>query len=209
MTLRKYFTLDGIMNLPSHVRLWLLVVIFLLLIGLAYIFYIRFASINVVKLHRQENNLRVQYTVNHKRLLQFQVYKKQAGVLSKTFEPLSLQLPKQIQMAPLLRSISNIGQDVGLRFKLFDPLPLKKHDHYTVLPIDITVSGNYHQLASFINRISQLDQLITFENFVIKSSVKDEEGEQEQLADMNNLNMSMLLYVYYRNIQTKDDIGDA
>jgi len=209
MLLHKYFTLDGIISLSSRARLWLLVAIFLLLIGLMYIFSIRSALNNVVKLHKQENDLRTQYAVNYKRLLQFQAYKKQVGVLNKNFTSLSSQLPKQIQMASLLRSISNIGQNVGLQFKLFDPLPLKKHDHYIILPIDITVSGDYHQLASFVNRISRLNQLITFEKFVIKGLVKDKEDESEQLVDENNLNMSVLLYVYGSGAQTKNKAGGA
>lgn len=209
MISHKYFTLDGIISLPSHVRLGLLVVIFLLLVGFMYIVSVRSALNNVLKLHEQENDLRTQYTVNYRRLLQFQVYKKQVGVLNKNFAPLSSQLPKQIQMASLLRSISNIGQNVGLQFKLFDPLSLKKQDRYVVLPIDITVSGNYHQLAGFINRISRLNQLITFEDFVIKGLTKEKGGGSEQLVDAGNLNMSVLLYVYYSGAQTKNDAGDT
>lgn len=197
MQLRKYFTIDAIINWSLHAKMGALAAIFLIIIFLAYFIDIQSGLSDLMRLQRQENDLRIQYRINYKRWLHLQAYKKQAVKLSETYNKLSLQLPKEVEMSALLRSISGIGQDSGLQFKLFDPLLPKHQDRYVILPIDMTISGNYHQLANFINRLSRLDRLITFENFVIKDVVV--ENKQEDIVTDRNLSMSLLIFIYYQN----------
>lgn len=199
MQLRKYFTFDAIMNWPFYAKISALAVIFFIIVFVAYYVDIQSGLSRLVSLQKQESDLKKQYSVNYKRWLYLQAYKKQAAKLNETYKKLSLQLPKEVEMSALLRSISGIGQDSGLHFKLFDPLRPKQQNRYVILPINMIVLGNYHQLANFINRLSRLDRLITFENFVIKDTVV--KNKQEDLVTDRGLHMSLLIFIYYQNAQ--------
>ena len=204
-SLREIITLDKIIGWPLRTKVIALVVIFFGLLLLAYFFDVQPTLSNLAKLQKQESGLRDQCSINRKRLLRAKAYKQHAANLNKRFELLALKLPKEVQMSVLLKSISGIGKDSGLQFKLFDPLKAETKAKYVILPINIAVLGSYHQVANFINRISRLDRLITFESFAIKTIPIG--GKSTESLEENQLNMSLLLFVYYQHAQVKKKEG--
>lgn len=206
-SLREVITIDNILSWSSRTKTVVFALLFFVLLLLGYFFVVRPELFNTMKLRNQENNLREQYAINYKRLLRAKAYKQQANKLNKQFEVLSLKLPKKVQMSTLLRSISSIGKDSGLHFNLFDPLKTEIKEKYIILPINISVEGSYHQLANFINSISRLDRLITFESFMIK--ILPAKGKQAESLQENKLDMSLLLFVYYQRVQVNEQKGGA
>jgi type IV pilus assembly protein PilO len=62
---------------------------------------------------------------------------------------LEKQLPSKAEMAALLSDINQAGLGRGLQFELFKPgQVLVARDYYAELPIDIKVTGNYHDIGS-------------------------------------------------------------
>lgn len=91
----------------------------------------------------------------------------------------------QDQLPYLLATISEIGRSVGLEFKQFKPeqeehaekpdpsgqqskrprgrkkVSSEDLDFYTRTPLAITIKGSYYSLIMFLDRISQLDRIVT------------------------------------------------
>ncbi|HIC91133.1 MAG TPA: hypothetical protein EYP21_03540 [Syntrophaceae bacterium] len=70
------------------------------------------------------------------------------------------QLPDQKEIPNLLTDISNAGRESGLEFLVFKPKPEIQKEFYAEIPIDICVSGSYHNVATFLDRISKLPRII-------------------------------------------------
>lgn len=84
--------------------------------------------------------------------------KQQVGVYVATLEK---QLPSKAEMDALLSDINQAGLGRGLQFELFRPGQVVVRDYYAELPIDIKVTGHYHDMASFASDIANLPRIVT------------------------------------------------
>jgi type IV pilus assembly protein PilO len=74
---------------------------------------------------------------------------------------LEKQLPSKAEMDALLSDINQAGLGRGLQFELFKPGQVVVKNYYAELPIDIKVSGNYHDIGAFTSDIANLPRIVT------------------------------------------------
>ena len=72
------------------------------------------------------------------------------------------QLPPEDEAATLLKQISDLGIRIGLNFKLWKPGARAEDSSklFVRMPVDVEMSGGYHILALFFDRISKLPRII-------------------------------------------------
>jgi len=81
---------------------------------------------------------------------------------------LALQaLPDKEEIPSLLASISQSGQDAGLEFLLFQPKAEVPRDFYAEIPVSINVKGNYHNMAMFFDKLSNLARIVNINDLKI------------------------------------------
>ena len=73
-------------------------------------------------------------------------------------------------MADLLIDISSSGLINGLVFNLFQPGGERPVDFYAELPIQMTVTGTYHQFGEFVSAIAALPRIVTMHNLTLTPS---------------------------------------
>jgi type IV pilus assembly protein PilO len=79
-------------------------------------------------------------------------------------------LPTDRQLAPLLRKITLAAQQTGVEFLVFRPGGPKTEQHYTELPLQLSVYGDYHQIGSFIAELANMRRILTVSNLQLKST---------------------------------------
>ena len=77
-------------------------------------------------------------------------------------------LPDKREIPNLLRSISEVGLDSNLEFRLFNPRPEKPKDFYVEIPVAIEVRGDYRSVVSFFDRVGRMDRIVNVLNISIK-----------------------------------------
>ncbi len=82
------------------------------------------------------------------------------------------ELPNEREIPGLLRNISHLGRKNGLEFALFQPLPEVRRDFYAEVPVEIIVSGTYHEVALFFDRVGKLPRIVNIRN--VKMSAPQE-----------------------------------
>ncbi|HJV87830.1 MAG TPA: type 4a pilus biogenesis protein PilO [Noviherbaspirillum sp.] len=142
---------------------------------------------------RDDYKLKVQQAIN---LASLRKQKEQVGEYVSTLEK---QLPSKAEMDALLSDINQAGLGRGLQFELFKPGQVVVKDYYAELPIDIKVTGNYHDVGSFTSDIANLPRIVTLNNMNLVAGKdgsltldavaktfryldKDEVSEQRKLA---------------------------
>ncbi|MCK4415359.1 MAG: type 4a pilus biogenesis protein PilO [Candidatus Eisenbacteria sp.] len=80
--------------------------------------------------------------------------------LAEQWEDAREMLPEEAEMACLLREITFRGQSGGVEFTLFKPLPAVPRTFYSEKPVEVRVEGGYHQVASCLNRLAQMDRIV-------------------------------------------------
>ena len=77
-------------------------------------------------------------------------------------------LPEKQEIPSLLAGVSQAGKDAGLEFLLFTPKAQSKKEFYAEIPVDISVSGGYHQVASFFDKVSNLPRIVNIRDIKMK-----------------------------------------
>ena len=91
------------------------------------------------------------------------------------YKQVSRALPEKEEIPSLLAGISQAGKEAGLEFLLFQPKPEVPKDFYAEIPVDINVSGNYHQVAIFFDKVSNLPRIVNVRDVkMAPQSSKDE-----------------------------------
>jgi type IV pilus assembly protein PilO len=86
-------------------------------------------------------------------------------------------LPEKEEIPSLLAGISQAGRDAGLDFLLFQPKPENAKDFFAEIPVDISVSGTYHQVAVFFDKVSNLPRIVNIRGIkMMPASQKDSHG---------------------------------
>ena len=84
----------------------------------------------------------------------------------------------------------------GLEFKLIKPEQEERKDFYAELPIRISVTGSYHQLAEFISSVSSLQRIVTLDDFTISRGSKALPGGKKQDDDTLTMDITARTYRY-------------
>ena len=73
-------------------------------------------------------------------------------------------LPNTKEIPSLLKSITQLGTDSQLEFRLFSPQKETSRDFYMEIPVSIEVSGNYHNVAMFFEKVGQMERIVNILN---------------------------------------------
>ena len=121
----------------------------------------------------QEKKLKDDY-LNKKRLaVNLDLYKQQLREIDTQFGALLKQLPNRSQMDALLVDINQAGLGRGLQFELFKPAASEtSREFYNELPIQVKVTGTYHDMGAFASDVGQLSRIVTLKDVQI-SAAKD------------------------------------
>jgi type IV pilus assembly protein PilO len=84
------------------------------------------------------------------------------------------ELPNNREIDKLLKRVSTIGKKIGLEFLLFQPLPEVVEGFYAQVPVKIEVSGSFHEIAMFFDRIGKLSRIVNIND--IQMSGPQERG---------------------------------
>jgi type IV pilus assembly protein PilO len=77
-------------------------------------------------------------------------------------------LPETREIPSLLESISLSGQDAGLEFVLFQPGNEQDKSFYAEIPMSIQVSGKYHNVALFFDKVARLPRIVNIQDINIE-----------------------------------------
>lgn len=116
---------------------------------------------------QEEAKLKDAYKLKIQQAVNLDALRKQKEQVGQYVATLEKQLPNKAEMDALLSDINQAGLGRGLQFELFKPGLVVVKDYYAELPINIKISGNYHDVASFTSDIANLPRIVTLNNLNI------------------------------------------
>jgi type IV pilus assembly protein PilO len=136
-------------------------------LGLGYFFYWSGQFEEQETLAAQEQTLREAYKVKMAQAINLDALEAQQQQVNRYVERLEKQLPSKAEMAALLSDINQAGLGRGLQFELFKPGQVVVRDYYAELPIDIKVSGSYHDIGEFAADMAKMPRIVTLNNLAL------------------------------------------
>jgi len=85
-------------------------------------------------------------------------------------------LPKKAEIPTFLESIYNQAEPLGLDITLFARKDEKPQELYVRIPVDIELSGSFHQIARFFNKVAGLPRIVNIENVTLSDPAASDSG---------------------------------
>ena len=125
---------------------------------------------------QEESKLREEYVAKKSQAINLDLYVQQLDEIDRSFGALLKQLPSKAEVESLLVEVNQSGMGRGLQFELFKPRPEIVMDFYAELPIDVRLTGNYHDFGAFAADIGKLSRIVTLNNIAITPTSQAKDG---------------------------------
>lgn len=158
---------NNIGSWPIPVK-WLTgVLLVILVLGLGYNFALSDLEDQLQQVRGEEDTLKAQFAGKAHMAANLERYTEQMKQMEESFGVLLRQLPSDTEVPGLLEDITRTGLGSGLEFEEIKLLPEVTQPFYIELPIQITVTGGYHDLATFVSGVAGLPRIVTLHDFDI------------------------------------------
>jgi type IV pilus assembly protein PilO len=87
-------------------------------------------------------------------------------------------LPRDKEIPSLLRDIYTLGRKSGIEFKSFEPQREVARQLYAEIPVKMTITGSYHEIAVFFDRIGKMSRIVNVSNLDITMQQKEDAAPQ-------------------------------
>lgn len=163
---------EKVEKISKSQRILIYVGAFVLLIGpFAYFSY--FPKLKKIdQLTKESESLNAQIVSSRRQASQLQAWRDKEKQESANFNIAKRSLPQTKEIPSLLASISESGQEAGLEFLLFKPQNERPKQFYAEIPVSMKVTGRYHNLAAFYDKVSRLPRLVNIDNIQLTAPAK-------------------------------------
>jgi type IV pilus assembly protein PilO len=186
--------IDSVVRLPKLQKVGLLCGAVVLIVGLYWFLIYRDYS---AKLDAKQAILtKKQQELNEQRVILADLPKfrqETADMKSKRQKALE-QLPNEKDIDKLLEDISSMAIASGLEILLFKPQQEVKRNFYAEIPVELKLSGGYHELALFYDKIASLPRIVNVSDLLI---------EKPQDVDGRNILQASCTAKTYKFIEEK------
>lgn len=98
------------------------------------------------------------------------------AVMEASLKTLETIIPKQREVSDVLTQFQQLAYDTRLNITKFTQKSEALKDYYSEWPLQLEVSGSYHNLGLFFDRLRRFARLFTVERFSIKPLAKQSEA---------------------------------
>lgn len=175
---------------PAAVKFIACVLVVAVVLALGYNFHLKELQEQLDRNREEEQTLKQQFSAKAFQAANLDAYKVQMKEMEESFGALLRQLPSDTEVPGLLEDITRTGLGSGLEFEEIKLLPEVAQQFYIELPIQISVVGGYHDLATFVSGVASLPRIVTLHDFEIKPESPD---------STSKLRMSILAKTYRYN----------
>lgn len=178
---------------PQPVKMAVLALLAVVIIAAMGWFLIKPELENREKAERKERELRQEFEIVQKKAASLPAYRAQLAEMEESFGALLRQLPDETDMESLLIDLSQTSVAAGLDVEYFKPGIEEKLEFYAEYPIDLRVTGTYHEFGRFVSGLAALPRIVTLHNIgITPTGGKDDEAQ----ADSAELSMELTAKTY-------------
>lgn len=154
-------------SFPIAVRAVLLFMVFGLMVGVVYWFLIKDSLAAWDRVKSEEVALRATFSEKANKATNLEAYKAQLEQMDRQFGELLRQLPGKTEIENLAEEIAREALSSNLTQELFKPQGEQVKEFYAELPIQMKLSGDYHEFGEFVSRVSALPRIVTLHDIKV------------------------------------------
>ncbi len=149
---------------------------------------------------KKEEKLKAQFESVARKARNLIPFREQMAVVRSAFEAKLKQLPRSSEVPELIDELNFAAKGLGLDINTLELSEEVAREDYVEQPVDIIVTGTYHQLAQFVSDVANMSRIITLHDFTIMFSEEEDASETgEQQLSLN------IVAKFYRYDDKSDD----
>lgn len=161
--------IERINKLATPAKLGIVLGLAVLLTAAAYFLFIDPTSVELESLKAQQNA--AEHTLAEKQAIADNLNdrRKEMDLLEQRLDEALTQLPERKDIEELLTQLNEVGKRSGLDIGTVTPQAESAKSFYSEIPIHVSVSGNYHEIAMFLQEIANLRRIVNVKNLKLGS----------------------------------------
>jgi len=197
---------ENIGGWPIGARLLAAFLIFAAASGGGYYYFTQDKIAELETSRSKEEPLKTEFKEKQGKAANLDAYKLQMAEMEKRFGSMLRQLPQKTEVADLLVEISQTGLSNNLEFSLFKPSGEIRKEFYAELPVNIKVTGTYHDFGGFATGIAALPRIVTIHEVAMSSSKNAKAKDAPDDFDEDKKLMITLIAKTYRYLD-QDEVS--
>lgn len=163
-------------KLPWYAQLLLFVLLALAGVGVFYYFYVSPLRLEMAERERRLEALGADINLGMTTAIKLAEFRSQVADLQARLDALRAVLPGQKDVGDLLLQVQTLANESNIRITKFTPLATSTKQLHVEWPIEMTIDGTYHSLATFFDRIAKLSRIINVGEISIRPHANPESG---------------------------------
>ena len=179
---------------PLPVKAFLLALLFAAIVGAGIWLLIKPKFLELDKVAAQEETLKQTFDETQAKAANREAYVEQLNEMKRTFNVMLRQLPNKTDIESLLIDLSQTSVAAGLEVEFFKPKNEVAREFYVEYPIQIKVTGNYHQFGTFVSGLAALPRIVTLHDINITPAKGG--GDNDEAAQQLQMDLTATTYRY-------------
>jgi type IV pilus assembly protein PilO len=96
-------------------------------------------------------------------------FRRERELLEQRLADALAELPNDKNLDELLQSFQDRAMKAGVEIQTIEPQALQPEGFYARVPIPMTVQGNYHEIATFLDSLGRLRRIVNVSNLSFES----------------------------------------
>ena len=170
--------LESLQKIPVKTRIIAFAVIIALFLGL-FVYFIHIPMNTEVKgLEKAIAEKKATIAQNEERIQRLDELKARVQTLQEQLRLAKEKLPPETEVSGLLRQIQNEVNKAGMTLMLWKPDKRKSDPSglYDEIPINVALTGGYHNFGVFLDRVAKLPRIVNIQNINMVGVKKDASG---------------------------------
>jgi type IV pilus assembly protein PilO len=155
-------------RLPWHLQLAVFVVLSLAAAGAYYYFIDLPTAERISERERELASVRGRINKGLTTARQLPAFRKEVADLQTRLDSLRPILPEEKDAADLLRRVHTLAVQSNLTIRGFRPQAINTRQLHAEWPISLELEGTYHNLGTFLDRVSKFPRIINVSGLVIR-----------------------------------------
>jgi len=164
--------LDKLNKVPIWQKAIVFVVLAVLMIVMFHFSYWKPLDLNIAMKNMELQDLERKYKEQKAVADDLTTFQQNTKKLEEDLRIALTQLPREKEIPTLLRDIYTLGRKSGVEFKSFQPQGEVGRKLYAEVPIKLQLSGGYHEIAVFFDRIGKLSRIVNISEIDLQGSAQ-------------------------------------
>lgn len=177
---------------PKAVQLLVIALLAVAIVAAMGWFMVKPALADLEKAEEREQELRGEFEAMQSKAARLDAYREQLAEMEKSFGAMLRQLPDETDMESLLVDLSQTSVAAGLEVEYFKPGNEQQQEFYAEYPIELRVTGSYHEFGKFVSGLAALPRIVTLHDIRIQPS----ENKEDSGGGSSDLDMTLTAKTY-------------